>query len=321
MSVKNRQAPIRKPTATLDGILVIDKPAGWTSHDVVARTRRILGTRRIGHTGTLDPFATGVLVLCINRATRLVRFLIGDEKEYRASMRLGYATNTGDLTGNIISPVADVRHITAGIVSDALSHFRGRIRQTPPMYSAKKIGGEKLYELARRGLEIEREPVDVEIKELVLSDLKENSAPAGGNITRDCLIQVVCSSGTYIRTLAEDIGKLLGVGAHLVELHRTRAGNFDIGRSLTLEQLERVVDAGLADPLFVPMAEALPFETLQLDDDELRAISHGRSIRRRGPWLSGSNASLCDQQRRLVAIAAFDAEKQNWEPQIVLSAE
>jgi tRNA pseudouridine55 synthase len=320
MSVKNTRAPIRKPTA-LDGILVIDKPAGWTSHDVVARTRRILGTRRIGHTGTLDPFATGVLVLCINRATRLVRYLIGDDKEYRAAMRLGYATDTGDLTGNIISPFADVRHITEGMVNDALSRFRGRIRQTPPMYSAKKVGGEKLYELARRGLEIEREPVEVEIKELVLSEIKETSAPAGGGMTKDCLIRVVCSSGTYVRTLAEDIGKLLGVGAHLVELHRTRAGNFDIGRSLTLEKLDLSVDEGLAEPSFVPMGEALPFETLQLDEEELRAISHGRPIRRCGSWISGSYASLCDHQRRLVAVARFDAEKQNWEPQIVLSAE
>jgi tRNA pseudouridine55 synthase len=306
---------------SLDGILAIDKPAGWTSHDVVARMRRILGTRRIGHTGTLDPFATGVLVICVNRATRLVRFLVGDEKEYRATMRLGYATDTGDLTGKMLSPIADARHLTAGMVDEALSHFRGRIKQTPPMYSAKKIGGSKLYEMARRGLEIEREAVEIEIKELELREIKEVFSPGSGGLIKDCSIHVICSSGTYVRTLAEDIGNRLGVGAHLVELRRTRAGSFDINRSLTLEQLARSADAGGIEPLVIPMVEALPLEALQLDEDERRAIGHGRSIRRCGAWLNGSYAMLCDHQRQLVAIAAFNAEKQSWEPQVVLSAE
>jgi tRNA pseudouridine55 synthase len=317
--MNNPQSAIRNPQS-LDGMLVIDKPADWTSHDVVARMRRILGTRRIGHTGTLDPFATGVLVICINRATRLVQFLVGDEKEYLATMRLGYATNTGDLTGDILSPVADARHITAGMVNEALSHFRGRIKQTPPMYSAKKIGGSKLYELARRGLDIEREPVEIEIKELALREMKESFSPGSGGLTKDCLIHVVCSSGTYVRTLAEDIGKRLGVGAHLVELRRTRAGRFDINRSITPEQLARFADAGPVEPILIPMIEALQFEALQLDEDERKAIGHGRSIRRRGAWLNGSHAMLCDNKRQLVAIAVFNAEKQNWEPQIVLSA-
>jgi tRNA pseudouridine55 synthase len=306
---------------SLDGILVIDKPAGWTSHDVVARMRRILGTRRIGHTGTLDPFATGALVICINRATRLVRFLIGDEKEYQATMRLGYTTDTGDLTGNIISPIADARHITTGMVNEALSHFRGRIEQTPPMYSAKKIGGSKLYEMARRGLHIEREPVEIEIKELELREIKEIFSHGSEGLTKDCLIDVVCSSGTYVRTLAEDIGNRLGVGAHLVQLRRTRAGSFEVSRSLTMEQLARLADAGQIESVMIPMVEALPLDALQLDEDERRAIGHGRSIRRRGAWLNGSYAMLCDHERRLVAIAEFNAEKQSWEPQIVLSAE
>jgi tRNA pseudouridine55 synthase len=318
--MKYPQSAIRNPLS-LDGIIVIDKPAGWTSHDVVARMRRILGTRRIGHTGTLDPFATGVLVICINRATRLVQFLICDEKEYQATMRLGYATDTGDLTGNMLSPIADVRHITAGMVNEALSHFRGRIKQTPPMYSAKKIGGSKLYEMARRGLNIEREPVEVEIKELELRDIKEKFFPGSDGPTKDCFIHVVCSSGTYVRTLAEDIGNRLGVGAHLVELRRTRAGSFDIGRSLTLEELARCADAGEVEPLLIPMVEALQFEALQLDEAERKAIGHGRSIRRGGAWLNGSQAMLCDHRRQLVAIAAFNAEKQSWEPQVVLFAE
>src|SRR5215470_17639290 len=127
-----------------DGVLVIDKPEGLTSHDVVAQVRKLLGTRRVGHAGTLDPFATGVLVVCVNRATRLVQFLTGDDKEYLATMRLGYATDTGDLTGKPSSPVSDASHITAEAVSEILKEFRGRILQTPPMYSAKKIAGVKL---------------------------------------------------------------------------------------------------------------------------------------------------------------------------------
>src|SRR5215475_2179590 len=160
-----------------DGVLVIDKPEGLTSHDVVARVRKILGTRRVGHAGTLDPFATGVLVICVNRATRLVRFLTGDDKEYVATMRLGFATDTGDLTGRPKTPVTDAGNITSEKVKEAFSRFLGPIKQIPPMYSAKKIGGVKLYEIARRGEEIERAPIVVEIKKLVLCKPAGDSAP------------------------------------------------------------------------------------------------------------------------------------------------
>ncbi|MBK8314752.1 MAG: tRNA pseudouridine(55) synthase TruB [Acidobacteria bacterium] len=153
-----------------DTVLIIDKPEGLTSHDVVSRVRKILKTRRVGHSGTLDPFATGVLVVCVNRATRLVQFLTGENKEYLATMRLGVATDTGDLTGTPISEATDAGSITAESIREALSHFRGRINQIPPMYSAKKIRGVKLYELARKGMEIEREPIEVEISELELCD-------------------------------------------------------------------------------------------------------------------------------------------------------
>lgn len=146
-----------------DTVLIIDKPEGLTSHDVVSRVRKILKTRRVGHSGTLDPFATGVLVVCVNRATRLVQFLTGENKEYLATMRLGVATDTGDLTGTPISETTDAGSITAESIREALTHFRGKINQIPPMYSAKKIRGVKLYELARKGMEIEREPIEVEI--------------------------------------------------------------------------------------------------------------------------------------------------------------
>ena len=293
------------------GLVLVDKPAGWTSHDVVGRMRRILKTRRIGHTGTLDPFATGVLVTCINKGTRLVRFLSGEDKEYLATMRLGSATDTGDLTGRVVTPIAETSHITFDLVNEALSHFHGRIKQTPPMYSAKKIGGKKLYEIARRGLEVEREPIEVEIKELELREIQESS----------CFIRVVCSSGTYVRTLAEDIGKRLGVGAHLIELRRTRAGSFGIDSVVTLEQLAQYAETDQIQRITVPMVDALPFELLQLNDEERTAIRHGRPIRRCGTWLNGTQARLCDQRRQLMAIGVYNRDRQHWDPQIVLFAE
>lgn len=306
-----------KGSPSLDGIIVIDKPAGWTSHDVVARMRGLLKTRRIGHTGTLDPFATGVLVTCIDRATRIVRFLSGDDKEYLATLRLGYATDTGDLTGRTITPVADATHITTAALNGALSHFRGRMEQTPPMYSAKKIGGTKLYEMARRGLEIERRPVDVEIKELELIKILETS-DSGEIPHKDCLIRVVCSAGTYVRTLAEDIGNRLGIGAHLIELRRARAGNFGLNRAVALEQLIKLAEADEVERVMLPMVDALNFEIIKLDEEERNAIRHGRSFRRRGDWSNGTQAMLCDQRRQLIAIAVYNGEKGLWSPQIVL---
>src|SRR5215475_1008675 len=191
-----------------DGVLVIDKPEGLTSHDVVARARKILGTRRVGHTGTLDPFATGVLVICVNRATRIAQFLTGDDKEYVATMRLGFATDTGDLTGRPKTPVTDAGNITSEKVQEAFSRFLGPIKQIPPMYSAKKVGGVKLYEMAQRGEEEERAPVVVEIKklELIKPAARFLQAQAAAQTAPDEFsFRVVCSSGTYIRALAEEV--------------------------------------------------------------------------------------------------------------------
>ncbi len=295
--------------SSTDGILIIDKPAGMTSHDVVARVRKILKTRRVGHTGTLDPFATGVLVVCVGRATRLSRFLTGDDKEYLATMRLGFATDTGDLTGHPLGPVADARHITPEMVERAMKDFWGRIQQVPPMYSAKKVGGVKLYEMARRGEEIERAPVEVEIKDLELSGKTEIRE----DLTRDLPFRVVCSSGTYIRTLAEEIGKRLGVGAHLVELRRTRAGSCGIERAQTLDQLAEVPTVHL-----IPMADALSLPTVHLNEDERKAVRCGRSVLRHGDWRAGERAKLCNSRGELVAIAQFDLQNCVWRPIVVL---
>ena len=226
----------------MDGVLVIDKPSGLTSHDVVARTRHILHERRVGHTGTLDPFATGVLVILLGKATRLAQFLSGVDKEYEAIIRLGYSTDTGDRTG---TPVPGPEKSTPQLgnwnkheIETALQTLRGEIDQVPPMYSAKKIGGKKLYELARRGEEVERQPINVCIHEF--EAIKPEGQLIKDNLdgTFDFHARVSCSSGTYVRTLAQDFGKRLSVGAHLAELRRTRVGDLYISQAITLDQLK-----------------------------------------------------------------------------------
>lgn len=306
----------------MDGILIVDKPAGMTSHDVVVKVRKLFRTRRVGHTGTLDPFATGVLVICLNQATRLAQFLAGEEKEYVATMRLGFATDTGDLTGTPLGPIEDARAITPDQVAAALAPFRGRIKQIPPMYSAKKIGGVKLYEMARRGEAIEREPIEIQIRELELADPLESVEP-GDPLTRDVSFRVVCSSGTYVRTLAEEIGRNLGIGgigAHLVRLRRTRAGQCEIQRAFRLEQLGPLAEAERLADAMIPMVGALSLPAISLSSAECKDIAHGRSILRQGDWPHGQRAMLCDADRQLMAIAAFDAEKFLWQPKVVLAA-
>ena len=252
----------------MDGILVIDKPAGITSHDVVARVRRVLKTKRVGHTGTLDPFATGVLVVLVGKATRLAQFLDKDEKEYEAVVRFGLETDTGDLTG--------MRSAECGMGSeelvdklantdweDILAGFRGEIEQVPPMYSAKKVAGKKLYEHARKGEVVDRPPVRINVYKLEMVDCSELRTPP---VRRR--IRVVCSAGTYIRTLAEDIGRAVGVGAHLAELRRTRAGRFELSQGITLADLEKHKDpAGQLIPIDTAV-EHLPSIALNADRAE-----------------------------------------------------
>ena len=308
-----------------DGILLIDKPAGWTSHDVVARVRKLLGTRRVGHTGTLDPFATGLLVICLNRATRLVQFLTGEDKEYHAMVRFGWATDTGDLTGQPVSAAKSIAHLTDASLQAAASQLRGKILQTPPMYSAKKIGGVKLYELARQGQTIHRPPVEVEIKQLTLG-----TPLPPIQTTTPCLdvpLQTVCTAGTYVRVLAEDLGKPLGVGAHLTELRRTRVGQFRLEASFTLEQLADLATKQQASQAIIPLIRSLPFPKIVLDDTEQQAIAHGRSVYRPAmrpanePPLENSAESfamLSNSRDELLAIACYAPLTQAWHPRIVL---
>ncbi|MGI6167820.1 MAG: tRNA pseudouridine(55) synthase TruB [Eubacteriales bacterium] len=213
-------------TSETSGVLVIDKHAGATSHDIVNIVRRAYGLRRVGHTGTLDPIATGVLVVLVGRAAKTAEYLASDRKHYTATLRLGITTDTEDITGNITSQSANIPPYEA--VSDACVSFVGKILQTPPMYSAKKAGGRRLYELAREGKIIERRPVEVEIFSL---DCKPAGQPG------DYSLEVVCSSGTYIRTLCADIGKKLGCGGVMAALRRTRSGDFGLDMAITTDTL------------------------------------------------------------------------------------
>ncbi|MFD0711319.1 tRNA pseudouridine(55) synthase TruB [Paenibacillus sp. GCM10027626] len=234
----------------MDGILVVWKPAGWTSHDVVAKARRLLRVKRIGHTGTLDPQVTGVLPLCIGRATRVVEYVQERPKTYEATLCLGVATDTEDLTGTIIDSVPEVR-ITEDEVRQALASFVGEIEQVPPMYSAVRVDGKRLYELAREGQVVERAARKVKIYSLNLLSFEDKGPHPRIRFS------VECSKGTYIRTLCVDIGKRLGLPAAMAELVRTQSGGFVREQCLTLEQIEQLqANNSLADKL-IPADAAL----------------------------------------------------------------
>lgn len=225
----------------MNGIFIIDKPAEWTSHDVVAKLRGLLKEKRVGHGGTLDPMATGVLPVFIGRATRAVEFCESFDKEYIAGMRLGVTTDTQDTTGRVLT-TAPV-DVTLHDVEKVVSQFLGAQEQLPPMYSAVKIGGQKLYELARRGIETPREPRRITVSTLDVLDM------TGG----DVLLRVVCSKGTYIRTLCHDIGAVLGCGGAMSSLRRTRAGTFQLKDAVTLTELETVISTGRLPELIKPI--------------------------------------------------------------------
>lgn len=226
-----------------NGIIILYKPAGWTSFDVIAKARGILATRKVGHSGTLDPMATGVLPIFMGRATKAVDMLPVKDKEYVAVFRLGLVTDTGDITGEVIEqhPV----DIQPGQLENRLSDFTGDILQTPPMYSALKVNGQPLYKLARQGVEVQRKPRPVSIKSIEL--LKDDSL--GEN---EYKIKVLCSEGTYIRVLAEDIGSKLGCGATLVSLERTMACGYTIDQVVTLQQLQQHRDNDDIDSVVMP---------------------------------------------------------------------
>ena len=316
------------PPGTVDGILIIDRPAGWTSHDAVARARRLLRERRVGHTGTLDPFATGVLVLLAGRATRLAQFLAGAEKEYLATVRLGYGTDTGDLTGaRLPAPegARDCAALTAEEVRAALPALRGEIEQVPPMYSAKKVQGEKLYELARRGETVERKAVRVTVREFDVVARADGAAlRQNGDGTCDVDVRVVCSAGTYVRVLAEEFGARLGVGAHLSALRRTRAGSFTAEEALAPDELQRRVEGGAALEVLRPMKAALPgLPAAHLTAGEAERARHGAALPAAGPaeaFSAGCHVALFDERGELLGVAVYDAARGALRPRVMLTA-
>jgi len=252
----------------LDGIIVVDKPEEWTSHDVVARFRRIAATKKVGHLGTLDPIATGVLPLVIGRATRLAQFYTRSDKIYEGVVRFGWSTDTYDRAGVAASPERGVT-LDPEELERHLERFRGKFWQTPPPVSAKKVDGRRAYELARKAVAVELAPVPVQVYELTLLEV------AGC----DARLRAHCSGGTYLRSIAHDLGQAMGCGAHLRELRRTASGEFELAQARTLAQLESLAaDQRLLDAL-VPAESLLPgFPAVFVDDLVIAEIRNGRNF-------------------------------------------
>jgi tRNA pseudouridine55 synthase len=257
----------------VDGLLIVDKPSGPTSHDVVQRVRRAIGQRRVGHTGTLDPSASGVLPLVVGRATRLARLLSSADKTYEAVVRLGFATDTYDCTGTPLGTSREAPLPARADVERALQAFRGRFMQQPPVYSAKKVGGARSYDVARasgragRAPVIALAPVSVTVRRLEILGVQST----------DLTLEIECSAGFYVRSLAHDLGQRLGVGAHLAALRRTRSGDASLADAVQLDVLER--DGQAAERTLVPLERMLPrLAAVTLTPDGVRHARHGRDL-------------------------------------------
>jgi tRNA pseudouridine55 synthase len=272
------------------GVLPVDKPEGPTSHDVVAAARRALGTRRIGHTGTLDPFASGLLILCIGPATRLAEYLTAQPKTYRAVMRLGETTDTDDFTGDVIRHSDGWDAVDEAQVLAALRTQTGVLQQLPPLFSAKKVGGVRAYAAARRGEAVERKPSTVTVYriELLRIDLPELE------------FEVECSSGTYIRAIARDVGEALAVGAHLRALRRTAIGSVRVEDAVPLDRLADVERVRAA--LLSPADAVRHLASLRLPEDQVAAVGQGRSVPAPAGRAEGEPVAMLDASGTLVAI-------------------
>jgi tRNA pseudouridine55 synthase len=281
------------------GLVVVDKPSGMTSHDVVSRCRRIFATRKVGHAGTLDPMATGVLVIGIERATKILGLLMRATKSYSATIRLGQTTTTDDADGDLVSATpADA--LTEGQVHDAIAALRGEIRQVPSAVSAVKVGGKRAYRLAREGHMVELVARTVRIDRFDVLALRREIKGVDG--ATDVDVEVDCSSGTYIRALARDAGAALGVGGHLTALRRTRVGGFGLEQARTLEELA-------ADPQLsysVDEACLLTFPRRDLNAVEAVAASHGRALEAAG--IDGLYAAT-DPDGRVIALLRDQGER------------
>ena len=294
-------------TVATDGFFNIDKPPGMTSMEAVRQVKRLCSQRHVGHGGTLDPEATGVLPVCMGQATRLMQFVVDGEKEYVATVHLGIATDTYDATGQVTAE-CDFSHVTLESLSDVLNSLRGTIQQTPPMYSALKQQGRRLHELARAGIEVERAPRTVEVSQL---DLVEWDSP---RVT----LSIRCSRGVYIRSLAHDLGQLLGCGAHLAQLRRLRTGPFHVDQTVTLERLkEAVQDGAWASLLYPPDYAVLNRGAVVLRVADERQVLSGQSVAlsprtHYAEHLEMRRAYSTDG--RFVALVRFNRTLRTWQP-------
>lgn len=288
----------------INGFLLLDKPAGFTSHDAVARVRKALGQRRVGHTGTLDPSATGLLIIATGRATRLIRFLDVLAKSYTCTMVLGSTTSTLDSDGEVTATYA-MDHVTTEQVVDCLPRFRGEISQIPPMVSALKIEGKRLYDLAREGVEVERKPREVTIHDL---EVASTANP------REYSVRVTCSTGTYVRSLVADIGEALGGGAHLRDLRRTAIGSYHVEDARSLESL---ADEGTSQ-VIKPGDFLTHLPSLQLNAEEAARVATGRSLVGKDDDETVGPVALWDEQGELLAIYARSKSHHEWRAEVVL---
>lgn len=311
IETKGRQ---KKPP--LSGIFNIDKPAGMTSHDVVQEIRKASGERRVGHAGTLDPMATGVLLVCVGIATRVTEYLMEHPKRYRAEITLGIATDTLDTEGQI-THVADRVDVTREEVEEALVSFVGTIEQVPPMYSAVKKDGRKLYELAREGIVVEREPREVEIRQLGIV------AWAPPRVTVD----IECSKGTYIRALARDLGDALGIGAHLSGLTRTASGHFTLEDASDLKTVIEAIEGDWWMLLIHPLDEALlDYDAMIVNEITEEKIRNGQMVEAPQPIISTGSmhrrtpyARAYSQDGRFIALMRYEEWAQKWQPDKVFA--
>ena len=296
----------RKLKSAISGILVVDKPSGMTSHDVVAVIRKGTGFRRIGHTGTLDPRASGVLVVLIGPAVRLSEYLVCDKKGYEAVIRFGSVSDTYDGDGNVIQTGRDIPRDEEQIM-DAMETFIGDIIQVPPAYSAIKIHGRKAYDMARNGEEVKLEGRHVTIHSF---DFIEYAPP-------ELIADIVCSSGTYIRSIANDLGQKLGCGAYLSALKRTMSGRFTLRDAVPLPTLQKAFEEGTWYQYLIPAADALTdYEEVMLDMESEANILHGRRI----PAEAGDHPTLgkaVSEQGELIALLEFVPETVEWKPKKV----
>lgn len=289
----------------VSGVLVVDKPIGLTSHDVVQIIRRGTGIRRAGHTGTLDPRASGVLVVLIGPAVRLSEYVAASDKRYQATIRLGSSTDTYDSEGAVTETKA-WENITEEEFNRVLQKFIGEIEQVPPPYSAVKVKGKKAYDLAREGEEVDLHPRIIQVYHL---EVLEWAPP-------EVVIDVYCSSGTYVRSLANDLGKELGCGAHLIGLRRTKSGKFTLRDAIPLRKLQEAFETGTWYRYLIPAAEALAeWPMVELDADQVELVRHGHRVpgepNEKG-WARGVS-----QQGDLVALLEYDAETGEWQPRKV----